>query len=684
MCCSLAALALASVVAAADAAPAAPAKVALQPLDCRWTFGNHEPIAMYRRAGGKTTGGLEGSALWLEQWHHWFDSEASTQLMQELGLNFLHCRFYKGLGWEHEVHDFPNVQRFVEHCHRHGVRALAYIQFSTLYYETLLNEVPGLADWVALDEQGRKRTWHGAYYRWVPCNNHPDFEAYLKKMIRIALEDGGFDGVMFDNCDMPPCYCPRCVDLFRAHLAGLGDPRPRFGLPTLAHVLPPVPPAGKFGELQDPLAQEWVRFRCQRMTDLCRRLFAHTKQCKASAIFSGNIQNIRRGDIARKAALDMPELADCFDLFVSQSGNAPGMQGDCIVNRVREMKLAAALRTPILALCDSDAGGAAGEDVQCDALALVEDAVFGGIPTDRTVLKPDPQMVSPQRLAAHRALLGRFDRAVRAGRPGLEAPSYAPVRVLYAREALMLSEQSYAAVLATEEILLRHHVPYGLLPTAAAAPLTIPTDCAVLVVPDQRALADAQIEALVKFARVGGRMIVTGQSGRYDGDYRQRRDNPLAQALAELPNVVVRETVDAAPIKGSGWTIKVGPPSQDGRRLLADLARLWSPPVRIVAPPTVFAEVKRSPAGLYVHLVNYAGPAPAQDVRVELAAEQLRPGPCTVAVPMEERPATTVATGQSPGEVLAIPVPAFVAYAVVSVPTAARGTPPSRPKSSTK
>lgn len=29
---------------------------ALDPLTMRWTFGNHEPIAMYRRVGGKADG----------------------------------------------------------------------------------------------------------------------------------------------------------------------------------------------------------------------------------------------------------------------------------------------------------------------------------------------------------------------------------------------------------------------------------------------------------------------------------------------------------------------------------------------------------------------------------------------------------------------------------------------------
>ena len=650
----------------AGAGPPPPPRIDLDPLDCRWTFGNHEPIAMYRRAGNRVTGGIEGGALWLEDWHHWFDSEASARLMQDLGLNILHCRFYKGMGWQYESQAFPNVKRFVDNCHKHQIRVLAYVQFSTLYYETMLAEIPDLADWASLDENGRKRTYHGAaYYRWLPCINAAGFEPYLKKLIAVALEEGDFDGIMFDNCHAPACYCPRCAALFREHLAEIPDLEKRFGLPTVEHVLPPV--RAGYGEIQDPIYQEWIRFRCERLTDLYRRLYLYAKACKPAAIVSGNVQNIRRANMAATAGLIATDLDRCFDVFVSQSGNAPGIADGCIVNRVREMKLARALDTPILALCDSDAGGATGGQAKGDAFALVEDAVFGGIPTDRTVIKPDREMVSPQRVAHHRLMLQQFNEAVRTGRKGLAAPSYAPVRLLYSRESMLFSEKSHRAVLSAEEILLRNHVPYGLLPAASAAPLTIPDECEVLLVCDQRCLADPQLDALVRFARRGGRLIVTGESGAYDALYRQRRDNPLVKGLAGCESVVRRDEVDMAPIKSSGWTIKVAAPADGGRRLMADLAGVWSPAIRIQAPPTVLAEVKRGPKAYYVHLVNYARKPIGQGARIEFSVAGLASISCTFAAPMEGRAAAPITAKAAEADRHAIDLPPFSEYAVVSI-----------------
>jgi len=306
-----------------------------------------------------------------------------------LGLNFCHCRFYKGMGWEFASHDFPNVKRFVENAHRHGVRVLAYVQFSTLYYETMLEEIPDLADWAAIDENGKKRTYHGdGYYRWMPCMNAPGFEPYLKKMIRIALNEGGFDGVMLDNAFMSPCHCSRCTALFR------------------------------------------------------------------------------------------------------------------------------------------------------------------------------------------------------------------------------------------------------------------------------------------------------GESGAYDPSYRQRRENPLVNGLAGCGSAVCRTGVDTAPIKGTGWTIQVGAPTDGGRRLLEEINKLWQPELSIQAPATVFAEVKRSANTFHVHFLNYAKEPVAQGARIEIRGKHAARAVCTFAAPLENRLSSPVAAKASGEDVDTFELPAFREYALLRIdcPTASES---GRPAAST-
>ena len=173
--------------------------------DAFWTFGNHEPLTMYRRIGGKSTGGLDGSALYLEKWHRWFDSEDCVRAIKDAGANILHCRFYKGLGWEAEREDFPNVKGFAERCRAHGIRVFAYVQYSTLYSETMEEEIPDLESWAARDEHGGFVPYinESNYFRWMPCVNNPDFIAYLKKIIRIAADAKCFDAVL--DCSATIC-----------------------------------------------------------------------------------------------------------------------------------------------------------------------------------------------------------------------------------------------------------------------------------------------------------------------------------------------------------------------------------------------------------------------------------------------------------------------------------------------
>lgn len=56
-------------------------------------FGNDESLAMYRRTGGRCSGGVEGGALHLEKWNSWCDSEENIRAIAETGGNILHCRF---------------------------------------------------------------------------------------------------------------------------------------------------------------------------------------------------------------------------------------------------------------------------------------------------------------------------------------------------------------------------------------------------------------------------------------------------------------------------------------------------------------------------------------------------------------------------------------------------------------
>ena len=601
----------------------------MEPLDMRWTFGAHEPYTMYRRIGRRTTGGIDGNAKWIKSWLDWWDEHAPEK-MEELGLNFLHSRFYKGMGWEIEKKDFPNVQKFVRNCHAHGVGALAYVQFATLYQEMMRKEIPAIESWASIALNGEKNTYStavaGSYYRWLPCLNCREWEDYLKRMCTIALTEGGFDGIMFDNVFGLPCYCPRCERLFHEHLMKIAKPAERFGMDDLSNVVQPRQDVdwlqGK--EIRDPVLQEWQLWRSQTIEGVMARLNAHIKSVKPDALVTGNPSSYRARKMHVTRGQDMAMLCRHFDLIVMQNGNSPRLNANgTIVNRVRELKFAQDLGQRVVALSDTDAR----ERFQTPEgflLPMVEDVVFGGIPTDRTVMSParEKGFVNSAKFAFRKPLHGRFNAFVKSHRETLAAPPLRGVWIFYPVRSVYLSEETHQGITAAEEILLRNHVPYGYLVSRPGEEVKMPSVRNVVLVPGVTMLSDSEINALVAFAKRGGRIVVTGESGRYDEWNAERFEDELQKRLGGAGgSVVLTDRSDVTGVASLGWTYSVPVPRDGGRALMADLesAGYRAPVTFMNLPPHVFTEYRSLKDGrLAVHLVNYAPERKVEGVSVRL------------------------------------------------------------------
>lgn len=586
-------------------------------LTMRWTFGAHEPYTMYRRMGKKSTGGIEGSAQWLGEWLEWWDAKA-PETMREMGLNGLHSRFYKGMGWEEEKKDFPNVQRFVRNCHANGITTLAYVQFSTLYWETMKLEIPGLGSWAQIDEHGEKRVWNGYYFRWMPCVTCEEWQAYIERICEIALTDGDFDGIMFDNVFVQACYCERCERKFADHLQSLPDSSRRFGFSDVRGIRQPRPKERT--DTRDPVYREWLRWRVGNVNAAMARFRRKIKSVKPDAIVSANAQPFRASANAEKFSLEMISFGENLDLFMMQSDSFPAYErkSDIVVNRVRDLKIAAELGKPIVALCDANAGQYDIDESQY-MRPLVEDLIWRGIPTDRTVMSPKrvPGFIDRKRLEARKPQMAELNRLAAEYRDVLSAPSYRPVRILYPSDALMLSKTAQEGVTAAEEALLRNHMPYGYLIVRGASAPEIPSDCEVLLVANQEWLSDAQIAAIAAFARAGGRVVVTGESGLWDEDGAQRFANPLREALEGSERVLWCDKLET--LGGEmGWKYRVNPPKENGQSLIGALKKTgWSPRALVEgAPPYVFADVRIVHDGFTVLMLNYNAGEFVSDVRI--------------------------------------------------------------------
>lgn len=576
-----------------------------------WTFGNHEPLTMYRRIGGRSTGGLDGSALYLERWHNWYDSEECVRIMAENGANILHCRFYKGMGWQRESSDFPAVKRFAERCRKHGIKVLAYVQYSTLYYETLGEEIPELEEWAARDEHGNFVPYvtDASYFRWMPCVNSRGFRDYLKKIIRIAAEADCFDGLMFDNCMAVPCRCSRCLEQFRAFLEERYLPED-FGLQSFRRVRFPSEAAIRLRtEAKDPLIAAALEFWMESNRRSFVELRSYTAELNPSLIFSGNAGSPRRLQLSREWCWSFDHFADCFDLLVCQTGNEPHMIEDSAVNRIREMMACEFLKLPVYPLSDSDAGG---EPASAGLLLaqLMECRVWGGIAGDRPIMTPERGQNINRAIQAERGCVNRrFFNLSERYRSYFQAPDIADVGVLLSKPSHELSKESQLALLTWEEVLMRKHIPFRLVVGDGRSLVGLDA-CRVLILAGQRCLGEGEIRQIREFAQHGGIVIYDHFCGDYDERYRHRETNPfISDGLTEVePLDCLQEQAD--------WVQAICFPS-NGEKVFAGIRNLLENGLHIEAAPEVRCRMVRCGTHKAVHFVNYTGRKSSQP-RIEI------------------------------------------------------------------
>ena len=500
-----------------------------------WTFGNHEPLNMYRRIGRNSTGGVPGGARWLADWHHWYDSDECAEKIANLGLNILHCRCYKGLGWEEEKKDFPNVVSFARACRKRGIKVLAYVQYSSLYPEIMRREIPNLIDWCQLDQNGKPQTYLDSYWRWIPCPNRPGFLDYMDGILRRIVSSREFDGVMFDNTINYPCYCPECRAKFSEWLENKNfdflDPR-FVELPPCDKKTETI---GSKAEIMDPVIIEYIRFRHATIENAFKRFRTLIKSINPECIISANVPLMPRRENLVFYNVPTMRLAPLLDVTLSQTGNEPSWNGkDTCITQQHEIKFANALQLRSVPLNDGDAGN--------DAVAggtysgpLFESLFGNTVPMDRIIMKPvRGGALNRERIKARKPVIAKVKEFAEKYELILELPEYVPIGLLYSEDSCTFSQKAIEGYYLCEESLLRNHLPYRMIPVLGdqineeelAA-------CSVLILPNANCLSDKIVDVIRNFK---GRLFLVGnENGLNDEDYRQRAELPFAGETIPLP-----------------------------------------------------------------------------------------------------------------------------------------------------
>jgi hypothetical protein len=587
---------------------------------------NHEPLAFLYRRGDH------------------FDDEAqryermcgpeNLKRMAAAGVRFGRIFFYKGFGLEYERPDMEKARKVADAMHQLGMKVGIYMA-GTMFTETLYREVPEAKNWEQRDQNGQWVPYGLQTFRHYACPNEPAYREYLKRVLKIGIQELHADELAFDNIMLQPepksCRCPRCIKVFHDFLRQRYPTREqvlrRFGLPDVEWIQvneweSAAQPDG-LAALNDPVLQEWVRFRCESLARYAGALYDYAKSLAPDVAVLFNIKGVYSFNRYWANAVYHPLYAGHIDVLAFDTGGYDARLDSgtgALVSQIRSYKVARGL-------------GASCEESMRDDLRASVHMAFG-------YEKPIAGYVgAPYYNGAHNVftpLLEFYREYHDRYYSGTEA--VADVAVVRNWPSMAYSiNATYTPATLMEQVLIQHRIPFDLLFDEQVEHLD---RYGAVILAGQECVGDSQAETLLRYVRGGGTLVVAGNTGQYNEWRERRRVNPLLPARREgkgrilfIPEIVRADTrrgktleADENPEPGAAlkksermspaqWVL---PKNHEEIRdaILGGLPK--GPALTAEAPFTTVAELLKRPASheTIAHFVNFDRQHPLAPFRV--------------------------------------------------------------------
>jgi len=489
---------------------------------------SHEPIAFIVRRGGGPS--YEDA---LAEKRRAFSAATARELARR-GVNLVEMQFYKGLGLEEEAGEIRRLKRFVDACHRLGLKVAPYTQWGTYFYETLYAEEPDLRGTEQVDYDGKPIEYldrsRSQYFRYRGCPSQPRFIEYLKRVIQWGVEHFGHDVVYFDNLCVfeyhdSLCYCDRCqkgfVEYIKAKYPTAATRRRRFGISRLDDVrLPPFRAWTEYVEeanmIRDPVIQEFIEFRCETLARAYREIYDHIKGLGAHLTVLDNPSFPRPYNEKLVGAVDMWRLKDIGHIHYMENPNFAQIDAHgTLHSNIRGYRYGRALGTVFI--------GYGAPDPRLDvaeALAFNDGNGPCG-PGCRDMV---------DFFLAHRDLYRGVERGAN------------EVAVLRHDTSLTLRwHEAFTVMELLQQMLICGSIGWDALFQQQLGQLK---NYRVLVVPGCATMSDAELDAIIAFVRQGGGVVIAENAGTYDDWAHPRRRWGFAPLFAKAEGGPITAPLD--------------------------------------------------------------------------------------------------------------------------------------------
>lgn len=491
---------------------------------------DHEPLSFLLRRG---TGLTDHVAEDYERQH---TRENITHLADAGVTNAGNLHFYKGMGLVAEHDEIERTKAAAALAHERGMRVSLYVG-GTMFVETFFQETPAAKNWEQRDGEDHPIPYLPTQtFRHYASVHEPAYRDYLKQVLRLAVQEVHADEIFFDNIMLQPepesDHGQQAVRAFHEFLQRryptAAAATARFGIPDPGLLRAPEwssrTTPESLTEVNDPVLQEWVRFRSESLAAYCAELYDYIKQLNPRVAVGFNLKGIFSFNRIWTNAVYHPLFAGHCDYLTFDSGGYDARidpVSGAVVTQVRSYKMA------------REMGMSCVDDKLGDELSTAMYMAFNYPQAigDGSLGGPDAIYASNIITPAFEFFRHYHDRYY-TGTTGV-----ADVGVLYTWPSLAYSiNADYVPLILAEQVLLQYKIPYAPVTDENLAHLD---RFRTILVAGQDAMSNTTVAKLLEFVRAGGCLLVTPDAATLDEWRRRRSAPPFAAARGEGKGKIV-------------------------------------------------------------------------------------------------------------------------------------------------
>ncbi len=502
--------------------------------------GNWDTAPIFRIRKG-------GNPAWHEEDYAREHTEEAVQKLKELGVTMAVIHFYKGFGLAAEREQLEDAKKLAALCKKHGIRVGVYVG-STVGYETFLLEKPEAEEWFLPDYMGQPVHYGGTQtFRKRVFFMHPGYVDYMKQVLRIAVEELQADLIHFDNTSLrarrPAFHHPLAKDYFKTYLNEKYAPEElnkRLGLSDVSFVEPPIHEA-PLSTIDDPLFQEWTDFRCQQLTDFYAEMARFIRGLNPEVAVENNPHSGCSGlNTMWEQGIDYPRLLAHTDIVWTEEGNEAGItENGILLSKIRSYKQATILKNKVFTYTgDSLIQLAEAMTFNRGCMGMVGGVLAGyelsetrlthGFDNPYTWGGEDTGFELTQRKKDYIDFYRKNFDYYR------DVETVSEVAVLHTFATMAFNNgRPYQSVYLFEQALIQNHVPFDIIFDDHLADLS---RYRVLVLADQEALSNRQLDQIRAFVARGGGLVATEHTSLYTELRQRRRDFGLSELFQVKPS----------------------------------------------------------------------------------------------------------------------------------------------------